>query len=495
MDPETTEEEQRTTDDKAMDALVETVVSGALKKLNERMKGKPEDEKPGIGSALVDELARKLQTQAARTDLPEQVNMRRAIEAAHEPEGDIPAAYRSPITTIPAQLSDHRYRRLPEWQTARGPNGEAPLRGPDQDHLVQRWFRALAQKDVFAIREMLEEDKRVRAILLIGDSAAGAPFDGSVGALVPLPVANVIEAALYRSARMRQYVRIHTAGPGQTSLRIPKQSAVASSAWKAENAVLVDGQGAAADNLNLNLQKLTNFGVQSNEAIEDTFGLIEWMISDVGLEMAQTEDSAIYSTGTGGSNEQPSGLELHDTTTASAPAYHIPNPQQISADFTTIGTPTLATIEDMYFALPEGERANAIWSGPDQVLKAVGRIVDGDDRSIVVAGGSPAGVLGDAIAGAQNRFILGHPVVSLPGKEGTPATAPTQDENRLYFWNPRRTVAILEKGDIRMDVSTDSAFGKDNTEFRFVRRVDSGVLGNGIAGRFQYVYTGMIIST
>ena len=64
--------------------------------------------------------------------------------------------------------------------------------------------------------------------------------------------------------------------------------------------------------------------------------------------------------------------------------------------------------------------------------------------------------------------------------------------NRLYFLNPTRTYQVLESGTLRVEASRDAGFVNDTTVYRFIRRVDGGVIGNNIAGRNQYVYTGNI---
>ena len=413
-----------------------------------------------------------------------------ARKPATDPVEDVVPARvpaRSAGRTLPAALTDSRYRFLPAWQRS--------FRTPDQDYQVSRFLRALASNDQVTLRTIAAEDKLARADLLEGVST-GAPFDGTVGQLLPLPVSNYLLEAVYKAARMRQHARVFQRTAG-ASLRIPTQNLASVSTWVAEGATAAGTSPTVSTSISLVLQKLTHLVAVSNEVLEDeVFGLAQWLVSDVGMEMAEREDAALYSTGAGAGSNQPRGLEAADTTTASAPAYYIPVAvdQFAANDFTSTATLTYAHLVKMYYSLPEKERNGAIWTGNGSIARQLSQLTDqtggtGLGRPILRMQNDAGGIVGDAEAGGETRSVLGKPFIEMPGVEGV-----TDDEanNRLYFINMARSYAILEAGGIRVAATTEggAAFAEDETHFRFIRRVDGAPTGQPIPTRPQYVYSG-----
>ncbi len=423
---------------------------------------------------FVDEFETMLQG-TSRQATPEQTQVNEVLDEIETTR--VARPYGSAGRTIPAALSPARYNALPAWQRS--------FRTPQVDLMCQRYFRALSLKDHVELRRINDESNDLcRATMAIGDleAAVGGAFDGTVGQSVPLAVANYVNEALYRLARFRQLVRVATG----SNLRVPLQTTISSSTWTAEAAALTPGEPSVSDALVLQLEKLDTLAVLTNESLEDgdAFGLVAWMINDVVMQMAETEDTALYSTGD--SSGKPNGFELSDTSAGTSPAYFVPTVTQ-AANF------ALATVIDyfhivaMFFALSEKERSQAIWTGPDTVMETLSSIVDGNGRPIFRDALAPGDVVGDAPSAAATGSIFRRPVWNLPGLEGT-----GQDSNRLYFMNPTRTYQILESGQIRVEASRDAGFADDTTHYRFTRRVDGGSIGNNIAGRFQYVYCGNI---
>jgi HK97 family phage major capsid protein len=404
-----------------------------------------------------------------------------------EPIDQTPARVpaRSAGRTLPAALTDSRYRFLPAWQRS--------FRTPDEDYQVARFLRALACNDQVTLRTIAAEDRLTRADLLEGTSTAGAPFSGSAGELLPLPISNYMLEALYKGARMRQNARVFQRSAG-ASLRIPMQSIKSISSWEAEGADIDGGtEPAVASAINLVLTKLTNLVAVSNEVLEDeVFGLASWLINDVGMEMAETEDKALYSTGTG--TNQPRGLEAADTTITGAtldPVWYVQGPDQ-AADNIEPTTINYAHLLKMYFRLPEKERSGAIWTGNSLIAEALSAMVDLNGRPILRMANEAGGIVSDTMAGGATSTVLGRPFVEMPGllTTGTPG----EDDNRLYFINMPRSYAILEAGGVRVAATSEggSAFLTDMTHFRFIRRVDGAPFNNPIAASPQYVYTGSI---
>jgi HK97 family phage major capsid protein len=387
---------------------------------------------------------------------------------------------RSAGRTLPASLTDSRYRFLPAWQRA--------FRNPDEDYQVARFMRALACNDQVTLRTIAAEDRLVRADLEEGTSTAGAPFSGTAGQLLPLPISNYLLEAMYKGARMRQHARVFQRSVG-ASLRIPMQDAVSVSTWTDESAAASGTEPTASGAINLVLQKLTNLVGVSNEVLEDeVFGLASWLINDVGMEMAQTEDGALYSSGTG-TNDQPRGFEAGDSTGTSAPVYFVKTLTQAADNEAATLIDYLHLIK-MYYALPEKERAGAIWTGNSVLAQILSSMLDLNGRPILAMANDPGMIVGDAEAGAQTRMVFGRPFIEMPGKTG----AVDETVNRLYFVNMSRSYAILEAGGIRVAATTEggTAFATDQTHFRFIRRVDGAPFNNPIPTSPQYVYTGNI---
>jgi HK97 family phage major capsid protein len=404
-------------------------------------------------------------------------------EVVEEPIEQTPARVpaRSAGRTLPAALTDSRYRFLPAWQRS--------FRNPDEDYQVARFLRALACNDQVTLRTIAAEDRLTRADLLEGTSTDGAPFSGSAGELLPLPISNYMLEALYKNARMRANARVFQRASG-ASLRIPMQSIASISAWTAEATAVPGGaaEPAVASAINLNLKKLTNLVAVSNEVLEDeVFGLASWLVNDVGMEMAQTEDIALYNDGDG--TLEPAGFEEADATVTAGPGYYVDTLTQV-ANF------ELATLIDeihlvkMYYALPERERGGAIWTGNSLIARTLSTMNDSNGRPILRLANDAGGIVGDAEAGGQTRTVFGRPFVEMPGATG----AADERVNRLYFVNMGRSYAMLEAGGIRVAATTEggTAFATDMTHFRFIRRVDGQPFNNPIAAKPQYVYTGNI---
>jgi HK97 family phage major capsid protein len=398
----------------------------------------------------------------------------------------------SAVRTIPAALAPWRYKMLPEWQRN--------FRSADSDVAVQHFLKAIAGGE--------------RADLLQGDPAGGGePMDGTVGQLVPLPLSEYIKAALYKFSKMHQMARILTSPSG--SLRVPYQTEISVSSWEAEGAALDGGNEPATEgDLNLVLQKLTSIATISNEALEDAFGLAEWLTLDVAKEMGQEEDDKMYGSGTG--TGEPRRFEVMSTTATLPTQFYVPTETQLYdqgvGEFaardnerpTEIDYPH---IQEMFFSLPEHVRSAAVWTGNDLIEEALMNMIEGDatagssQRPMFQMQEIPIGTISDGIANTPTPNIFGRPFVNMPGALDTSGT-PAQNENRLYLVDMRRSYVILMK-DLRVDRSglSGSAFANDQTQFRFVHRIDgqpferfasSPNISTGDFSQSTYVYTGSI---
>ena len=360
----------------------------------------------------------------------------------------------------------------------------------DDDRIVGLYFRALAKSNRDggqALRQILDE---CRAGDLLEGGSTGDPFDGTAGQLLPLPVSNYINIALYRALRFRNMMRMTTTTLG-ASLRVPRQNAVSTTAWGAEAATIADGEPTVSADLNLVLKKQGTIATLSNEILDDeVFGIVQWLTNDVTMLMAEDEDEKTYGSGDG--TLEPAGLEANDTivTMTTSNTSFVPAGAAQIADHFLVTDIDFDHILKMFYSLPEGERRNASWAGPDLVMQTLSQINDDSGRQIFRQQNQEGGVVGDALASGQTGTILGRPVFNLPGAEK--AIPDDSNENRLYFADFSRTVAGLERTGVRVEASRESSFKTDVTDYKFVRRMDSGVIGNTIAARRQFVFSGGI---
>ena len=448
----------------------------ARSKAKEELDSGPDNE---TSSEFMAKLLGRLEDTVERSRQEEAVSIIASIEKmvdkGREKAAEPAVPARSATRAVPADVADWRYRSMPEWQRE--------VRNADVDVLAQRFFRALAQGDRVVLRQIHEEHGR--AALLEGDSTAGAPFGGTGGQLLPLPLANMVLATFYQNNRIYQYAQRFQAGAG-ASLRLPIQDGEPTSNWVAEATAPSDGSPTASDFIQLQLQKHMNVSEASNELIEDSaFNVGTWLSNQVGMTMAEAEDISMWQTGAGSASNEPIGLETADTTTLSAPAWYVKAGSGQAADNTAAGAISLAVLLDMWYALPEMERRGAIWAGNGAVASLLSRITDPQGRQILRMQNDAAGVVGDSVGGASTTSIFNRPFVEMPG-----GTAADQTGNRLYLTNLARHYFILERGGLRAAVSQESKFTEDTTVFKFIHRVDGQPVANDATNRYRYVYTG-----
>ncbi len=465
--------------------------------MSEQVEATPEETQVAEMANLVTEIRNEAKTTAVETA---KTLLRKVLsgtpksavtEAVAEQSDDTTRENRGTDRLQPHDLADARYEALPPRYR---------FRSAAKDLVCQRFLRALRDKDHVTLRELQADSQR--AALAIGDIGANFGIsDGTAAQLVPLELSSYIQTVLHRSARMRAWARVFTAGMGD-NLRIPIQDADAGTTWAAESSTGTGQEPTVADGVKLDLVKLRNVSLATDELLESSaFNVGAWLTQQVGEKMAAVEDEAMYSSGTG-PDTQPNGFELSDVidnTLATNPLYVIPGAEQGATTATDPLVFSLAGNEGhlakMFFALPEQARRNAIWSGGDQVMQALTGIVDGNGRQILNLQNNPTEIVGDQLAGGSIGSIYGRPVVNLPGKQaGTPAVPDVDGtENRLYFGDPSRYYAILERGQITAAASTDFLFTSDTTTFKFVRKVDGKPIGNRTVGLpFDYVFSASI---
>ena len=371
----------------------------------------------------------------------------------------------SPVVSKFKECSDYRYTLLPEWQR--------DMRSPEGDHAIWKWINAARNRDTATMRQVCEETRATT--LAVG--APGTPIaDGSGGALVPQPLANIINTVLYRRARMRSLATLVTS-PNNT-LAVPVQDASSTTSWIAEGGSF-DTDGSESPNysaaVQLRKQKLTNFSVITAEMLADSsFAVASWVTDDVSRNIAAQEDVA-FCTGSG-VDPNPKGFEIQDTVAGS----------QANEIALTANTIDYAKLLSMMFTLGEGYRQNAVWMCNDHVLSLLSQLVDTNGRSIFNFADRPAALVGDEFtAPGAIGTVLGRPIYNLPMATSAAGTA---DTDRLYLSDIRRHYLILTDGGVRMDVSSEFGFSTDTIGIRTIVRVDGGPWSTSTDAYRAYVW-------
>jgi HK97 family phage major capsid protein len=370
----------------------------------------------------------------------------------------------SAVRAIPAALAPWRYKRLPEWERA--------FRTPDTDQALSLAIRTIRHGG--------------RADLLQGvQDTLGEPYDGTVGQLIPLSISTYMEEALYNYGVMRNHATVLQKREGG-SLRVPIQDGQSTMTWEGESEAIASNEPTITLGINLILKKLAMVAKVSNEMIEDSaFDLASWLLRDAGRSMALEEDLQMYSVNAG--LTAPEALEEKATTDQTVlEGFYIETATQAAGN---VDDPTLIGylhLVEMFYALPESERAGAIWAGGSVVAQYLSQILDTALRPIL------------RDTGTGNLEILGHPFIEFPAGQDT-GTTPTERQNRLYFINMPRSYIILDD-EIKMARTTvgGAAFAEDMTYFRFTHRtmgkrvVDNQNLTTLRPAVNPYIYTGAI---
>lgn len=334
-----------------------------------------------------------------------------------------------------------------------------------------------------------------RAPLAIG--APGANFGvsgGTAAQFVPLELADVVQAVVYRKARLRRWAMPFEAGVSD-NLRLPMQDAAPTVQYTAEGVAITPGEPTAADGVKLDLVQLTSLNDITDQLLLSTpFNVGNWLDRQVGEKMAEFEDLKMYRDGDG--VNEPAGFEAKDTTTATTPAESfvpVKTDQTGANDFLDPATLTAPHVKKMFFALPEAHRGGAIWMGSDTVAEILSNLTDGQGRDVLNMQNAPSSIVGDAESSGEVGTLHNRPFINMPGKEDITATPP-EDTNRLYFAAMDRSYAILERGGIQAASSVDFKFNQRLTTFRFIRDADGQPTGNRTSGLpVDYVYTGSLI--
>jgi len=339
------------------------------------------------------------------------------------------------------------------------------IRNPRVDQFIADWFWAVRSND----RETLARYERMeRAVISEGTiTATSGLAQGTAGALVPLPLENLIVLTRDKLAVMRSLCSIFQS-PSLT-LRVPKMGS-ATVYQVAEGSAATVGEPASTSVL-LTKKKTQFRGQFSEEAVMDSaFNLVTILSERGGSAFAANEDvQAFTSAGTGanwtGSIETPNA--------DSAGAQAVTEVAEASS-----GVLTYADVVKLYFTgMTQPYRARAVFFAASGMLQFLSSILDSNDRPIFAPSLDAARVVtgssGDLPPG-QIGTIFGRPVYEVP----------LSASSLLYFMDPKR-YGILEGQ--RMAMKTTDAVGwtSDYIDFKVTVRMDGALLDNDAFARIS----------
>lgn len=334
-------------------------------------------------------------------------------------------------------------------------------RNPRLDEQHAEWFRALVRNDreTLARFEMME-----RASLLEGTSTATSGLSpGTAGALIPLPLANLIITTRDREAVLRNRCTIFQSE--SKTLRVPKLGS-ATATMVSEGTTAAVGEPASTSVL-LDKKKMQFTGKVSIESMMDSaFNLVTILSERVGSIFAQLEDEQIC-TSSGTAPNITGSIETPNSDSAGAQA--VTEYNEASS-----GVLTYADIVGMLFtSINIQYRSRCTFLGNAGMMRFLSTILDGNDRPIFSAMNDPGRVVADTLPG-QVGAMFGLPVVEVA----------SMTAGRLYLMDLKR-FGILE-GDRLVMRSTDAAsWTTDLIDFKVTTRWDGALLDNDAFARIS----------
>jgi len=356
-------------------------------------------------------------------------------------------SYGSALRAIPGW--EAQYRTLPESERA--------IRTPEGDVNTWRHMKALVEKDSATLLTIRDADPILR--LLKGKHrdneyvarALGGATAAAGGSMVPTPLSDLI--VLKRDARERIAPRAMSLTSTALTLTIVQENAVGAVTGTAENADLTETDSTFSEII-LSKKKAGRLVRSSKELLDDisaAFSLSTILSNQAARKLSVYMEAQSAQTGDGtGVNHK---LAIAQATIATVAG--------------VTGALTRPMLVDMQLALPSEYRdgGGLTWMGNAAVTAILAKLVDGNNRPLYSPADAAVTTLNDA-AGAAN-VVEGYPYIELP------ITA-----DNIYIGLLSEGFAVIKDGGIRVEVTTeaDDVFKKDQVQWKFVERRDSGVI-------------------
>lgn len=305
---------------------------------------------------------------------------------------------------------------------------------PEYRAAVQEWMRLGESRMSSDARERLHE---VRVLTVGVDADGGFTVDDEFN--------NTLQICLRNNNVMRQVATVVQTSSGTHNIRVSNSDSTA--AYEGECATTPEGNGTFA-NVQLGAHKLAALCKISEELLMDSaFNLETFIAQDFGSVFGRVEEEKMtVGTGTG----EPTGIvtaavAAGDETTAAAAA-------AISFD----------DIFDLYYDVSRVYRnsSGAGWLANDQTIKALRKLVDGDDQYLWQA----------SLTAGDPDTILGKPVLA------NDFVADIGTTNSSVVFGDLQQFWIADRGNTMFQRLDELFKGDGKVGFRAIRRNDSQLI-------------------
>lgn len=328
-------------------------------------------------------------------------------------------------------------------------------RNPRMDELTKQWANACGARDIGARVRLYDEMADLylkglglsRASLLEGLPTGENPLSSGSGAeLLPLPLANQLMLERDKASKFRQLVNVF---PMTAQVqRIPVLPTVTASS-RLENASYTDNTP-AADSALLTARDIGVLFSAGRNFLEDSaFNIAQQLTVVAGGAIGAEEDIQI-ATSTANGGDITEGLDAATVTDVAE---------------TTANTIGYVDLVNVYYALPEQYRREAVWFAADTTLADLAKLLDAVGRPILLNAVEAPRAISDFDAAAVG-LIMGKPVYSVPVADDV-----------IYFGNPM-WYALGQRSGIRVD--TDRAVTTGNRQWVIDERIDGRVIPTSV---------------
>lgn len=306
-------------------------------------------------------------------------------------------------------------------------------------NLKARFFKALAGKDVQALKELQPEIIAEYKALSDGQNVTNNA-DG--GYLVPVEVYSQIQDKLKYLSPIRQYANVVNVG-AKTKINIADGKPVAY--WVAEGGKITQSKATFAQK-EIELHKVAGLGNLTYEAMNDTVSVPElqtYLVNCFAEAIAEAENAAFVN---GDGSGKPYGFTSND----------------IEPKAVTAGKLDYQALVDLKFAVTAPYRANNVFLMNGNTLAKLVGLTDKQGRPLYVP----------AMTENEPDMLLGRPVIEV-----------SELADDVIYFNYMKDYFIGVAGSLRIDYgTTGDDFETDRISVRVIDRVAGRpIMGEGFA--------------
>jgi len=321
---------------------------------------------------------------------------------------------------------------------------DAPHKSPEGRAKIKNFTNFLAVKAGFIELDNLDSDDKVAVEAINKDLSTIVSADG--GVLIPTELRTALIERKYRTPHLRNYVTVLPMPSGK--LDLDAESTTVTVNWTTELAIITQSDPQFTK-LSLTAKNLMGLTRISRQLLHDNGmgdSLVDWVINRFASALARAEDTAfMVGTGTG----QPFGIRT----------YTFVSVAQAGASLAS------SDLVNLYFALPEQYRANAVWIMGDTRLKLVSNLRSTDGRQLYETAYNN---------GTDTPTLMGRPVIIQPDIP-TNLGAGT-NESEIYFGDLQYyIVGDTEQTFSESSIHEGESFSRHRLAVKVGERLDGGL--------------------